>query len=392
MLDCQIATAADLSLVRMSISRPEEKVAKYPRLQALYTTPLCAQLKKTFGDLQAVKRVATFAQEATSELGEWCADHVWELVLAEAEALKIERTTERLFLAEKDARPVEVLNADLARIRQAQKFVSDWTFSEPASVGNGISPKVLLLKEYLDMVYEKPCDTKCIVFVKTRYTARLLGELFETLKLPNLHHGVLIGTRYGDPGDVKVTFRQQILTLMKFRKGTINCLFATSIAEEGLDIPDCNLVVRFNLYDTLIQYIQSRGRARHANSKYIHMIEAGNKLHVQNIQDVRQAEFVMRQFCNALPADRLLQCNDYDLDVALAKESSMRKYTDPDTGATLTYNSSLVVLTHFVGCLVRIHRIQFYVDTDKPSSHITTTLLRSSISLQSSKTAATSTR
>lgn len=61
---------------------------------------------------------------------------------------------------------------------------------------------------------------------------------------------------------------------------------ATSIAEEGLDIPDCNLIIRsailsniaetrelklsdnrFDLYDTLIQYIQSRGRARHTNSR-----------------------------------------------------------------------------------------------------------------------------
>ena len=38
------------------------------------------------------------------------------------------------------------------------------------------------------------------------------------------------------------------------------------MAEEGLDIPDCNLVVRFNLFETLIQYVQSRGRARQADS------------------------------------------------------------------------------------------------------------------------------
>lgn len=61
---------------------------------------------------------------------------------------------------------------------------------------------------------------------------------------------------------------------------------------------------------------------------------------------------VMRKFCEALPADRLLQGNEYKLGAALVKEKSYRKYVDPETGATLTYASSLVVLAHFVGCLV----------------------------------------
>ena len=65
---------------------------------------------------------------------------------------------------------------------------------------------------------------------------------------------------------------------------------------------------RFDLYDTLIQYIQSRGRARHANSRvwicvsgnmtiltnyiiqYIHMIEENNRMHLQAVDDVRQGE------------------------------------------------------------------------------------------------------
>ena len=103
---------------------------------------------------------------------------------------------------------------------------------------------------------------KCIVFVKRRYTARLLADLMASereIGSPNLRIGLLIGTRYGDPGDVRFSFRQQIITLNKFRKGEINCLVSlwrlrqlvsalitaacTSIAEEGLDIPDCNTVI-----------------------------------------------------------------------------------------------------------------------------------------------------
>jgi endoribonuclease Dicer len=61
----------------------------------------------------------------------------------------------------------------------------------------------------------------------------------------------------------------------------------------------------------------------------------------------------MRQFCEALPADRLLQGDNCSMETALGNELHMRKYIDPETGATLTYGSSLVVLAHFLGCLVR---------------------------------------
>jgi endoribonuclease Dicer len=160
-----------------------------------------------------------------------------------------------------------------------------------------------------------------------------------------------VGTRSGDAGDMNVSFRQQVLTMMNFRKGRLNCLFATSVAEEGLDIPDCNLVIRFDLYATLIQYIQSRGRARHTNSRYIHMCEDGNQEHHQIIREVRQNEGILKRFCSALPEDRLLTGNSFDMDYFLARERTHRVWKNPDTGAKLTYKMSLAVLSNFVDSL-----------------------------------------
>lgn len=50
-------------------------------------------------------------------------------------------------------------------------------------------------------------------------------------------------------------------------------LVATSVAEEGLDIRQCNVVMRFDLAKTVLAYIQSRGRARKPGSDYILMVE-----------------------------------------------------------------------------------------------------------------------
>lgn len=57
--------------------------------------------------------------------------------------------------------------------------------------------------------------------------------------------------------------------LRKFRAHETNLLIATSIVEEGVDIPKCNLVVRFDLPTEYRSYVQSKGRARAPISNYI---------------------------------------------------------------------------------------------------------------------------
>lgn len=208
----------------MSISRPDESLAVYGRLAYAYDTPLCSSLKTKFGDLDALAKFFRNAREAASQLGEWCADHLWRFVLEEQQALKVERKMERNFNRDSGNHPVEVLDAELARLKEAKEVVKSWTFTDPDVSGNSLSPKVLLLHKYLSLIFEKPSDAKCIIFVKHRYTARVLAQLFSRIGTPNLRLDLLIGSRTGDVGDISFSFRQQVLTLMKFRKGDINCL------------------------------------------------------------------------------------------------------------------------------------------------------------------------
>ncbi|PIA15393.1 hypothetical protein COEREDRAFT_22587, partial [Coemansia reversa NRRL 1564] len=62
------------------------------------------------------------------------------------------------------------------------------------------------------------------------------------------------------------------LTLADFSEGRLNLIFATQVAEEGVDIQPCNLVIRFDMPKTATSLIQSRGRARMADSQFIVMV------------------------------------------------------------------------------------------------------------------------
>jgi endoribonuclease Dicer len=148
-----------------------------------------------------------------------------------------------------------------------------------------------------------------------------------------------------------MSYKRQYQAVEQFRDGELNCLVATSIAEEGLDIRDCNMVIRFDLYNTMIQYIQSKGRARKKNSKYFHMIEGGNTEHSMRVLENQQNEERLRKFCLLLPEDRRLTGNDFNMDYFLSKEKQQRAYTIKSTGAKLTYRMSLVILATFVASL-----------------------------------------
>ena len=61
-----------------------------------------------------------------------------------------------------------------------------------------------------------------------------------------------------------MTQKDQKRVIERFITGEKNLLLATSVAEEGLDISDCNYVIRYNMMGNEISLVQSRGRVRYA--------------------------------------------------------------------------------------------------------------------------------
>ena len=354
MLHSQIATASDLALLRSSVSRPYEIVLHYARNFLSNPTPLFSKLMSDFGDLEGLKRHFEFATKAEVQLGDWCSDRVWQLAMTSDSFFKLERLVAKQFRKDQENIPVSLLDSELAKLANVRDLILQREFPNPnLDNPSDVSPKAKLLVQFLHQEFNTEKQSRGLILVRERWTGKLLCELLRHVGPHHLRPDVLMGHRSGDAGEETISFRKQLGILNNFRKGEINCLVATSIAEEGLDIPECNLVIRFDLYDTLIQYIQSRGRARHAQSQYVHMIEIGNTDQEKQLGEIRRAEARTRAFCEALPSDRLLQGNgaDPDFDSTISKEKGHRRYTVPETGATLTYASSMVFLDHFASSL-----------------------------------------
>ena len=60
-----------------------------------------------------------------------------------------------------------------------------------------------------------------------------------------------------------MTQKEQEGVIKRFKTGEKNLLLATSVAEEGLDISDCNYVIRYDMMGNEISSVQSRGRVRY---------------------------------------------------------------------------------------------------------------------------------
>ena len=96
---------------------------------------------------------------------------------------------------------------------------------------------------------------RVIVFTESRDTAEtltdFLGDHFETQKF--------VGQSDTDGSD-GMTQKEQQETLDRFRAGEFEVLVSTSVAEEGLDVPEVDLVLFYEPVPTAIRSIQRKGR------------------------------------------------------------------------------------------------------------------------------------
>jgi endoribonuclease Dicer len=115
-----------------------------------------------------------------------------------------------------------------------------------------------------------------IVFVERKYSAYYLDQILQ--KLCKMEEFAFIKSDFvfgNSRQNIKEIMNntKQAFVLQKFRKHEINILVSTNIVEEGVDIPACNMIIRFSKIHNFGSYIQSKGRARSDNSSYYILVD-----------------------------------------------------------------------------------------------------------------------
>jgi endoribonuclease Dicer len=350
LLHSKIVTTSNMSLLEHA-PRAKNEEWIYDRPRHAFDTMLTLQIKSSC-NIEELRQPLQFSQTASSTLGRWAANQIWKYIFSDKEAdLLVKRyeqskAYQQIETSEERQKMITALQ-DMAAMVKKHEFVKELKLE----VGD-LSSKVVVLAKQLKQRYAEDPELRTIVFVEQRWTAESLADCFRTLKLPNLKLGILLGANkasrsYCRTGSLS---NEQHTVMEHFREGWINCVFATNVAEEGIDIPQCSLVVRFDLFKTPIQYMQSRGRARMKDSVYAMMVEKDNEDQRNDIDYAVESEKYVKDFCSSLPGDRILEPSEARLRKMVETYAGTKIFITP-SGTRFSLNESLVILARYASSL-----------------------------------------
>ena len=182
--------------------------------------------------------------------------------------------------------------ADLVGVSYANEILSDTPLSSNVQYSQMQSPRLIAL---LNILLHYPYSSKIIIFVHTRQAGEVLIRILQENKeisnrfspLKIFGHGGVLGMSWDN---------EQEIVIQKFRSGNCNLLVSTSVLEEGLDVPACDVVIRFDGIKSLISFAQSKGRARKLeNSKFVLILSDRQKL---IYDDIKNREIILKQALN----------------------------------------------------------------------------------------------
>ncbi|PRQ28075.1 putative ribonuclease III post-transcriptional gene silencing PAZ-Argonaute family [Rosa chinensis] len=183
----------------------------------------------------------------------------------------------------------------------------------------------------------------CLIFVDRIVTAKVIERFMR--KVTSLSHFKISYLTGSTTSVDALTPKVQKETLKLFSSGEVNLLFSTDVVEEGIHVPNCSCVIRFDLPKTVRSYVQSRGRSRQDNSQFIIMLERGNKQQRDQLYEIIKSEGLMTNTAlNRDPEESVLKPCTLD---------QISEYVVNATGASVTADSSVRTIHKYCDTLPR---------------------------------------
>lgn len=317
---------------------------------------------KAWSYVRALLRRSTTIYE---ELGAWAAEYyVYKVIRRCAKTARQERFTpndRRMYLqsllqqirVERPARPGEP-GAD------EQRFLGCLS-SKVQTLA-----EILMASESTTTAAAAAARTTGIVFVKERPMAAVLARVLSLH--PRLRqrfqagHVVGMSQLFSDAYDAALVLnpRDSSLALRRFRQRQINLLVATSVIEEGIDVPACNLVVCIDELTSLKAFIQRRGRAREDGSQLHLLLTEENQKRGALVREWEELEHEMkRRYEDDLRAVGHIDKKADDDGRGLDDEQLLPPMLVPATQARIRARDAKMHLEHFCATSTKSHFVDW---------------------------------
>ncbi|XP_057322271.1 endoribonuclease Dcr-1 isoform X2 [Microplitis mediator] len=327
-------------------------------------------------------------------LGPWCADRAALSLLVLAEKLKIKTPYERHYL---------LLNM-IASVMIKIRAICDYEFRnipEKSKILNYSSPKVHRLLEALKTFTSfhdksnKKCinNSKCvpyqntnkinprqfhktndktkiskfsrphrnitdpdllcgIVFVDKGFTAKILFYLlYEIAKcdddlnyLSPLYTTERTHEEKTNCQDPEMEHRKQEEVLKRFRIHECNLLIATAILEEGIEIPKCNFVMRFDFPKSYRSYVQCKSRAKAVDALHVLLVE--NSTSKECVWKLSQYHYIENILLKKCTNNEPTEAEEIEADLYSNLIPSYQPLQN-EIGAIVTFNSAISLINRY---------------------------------------------
>ncbi len=121
-----------------------------------------------------------------------------------------------------------------------------------------IHPKFNICKQIILKELKVNPDTRILIFSKLRDSVATITSKLKKNSL--IRPKRFVGQATKSSQDKGLSQKKQIEILNDFKEGKYNVLVSTNVAEEGLDIAECDLVIFYDVVASEIRLIQRKGR------------------------------------------------------------------------------------------------------------------------------------